>query len=57
MTVDDLIDHLCDLRASGHGAKKIAIPDLQGSTYQDALDVKICARGRGSHQEEVVLVY
>lgn len=57
MTVDQLIDHLRVLQSSGHGAKVIAVPDIQGATYQDALDVKLCARGLGSRREEVVLVY
>lgn len=57
MTVDELIDRLHTLQLAGHGAKKVAVPDIQGATYKDALDLEICARGRGSHREEVVLVY
>jgi hypothetical protein len=57
MTVNELIDHLQVIQSSGHGAKVVAIPDIQGATYQDAQDVKICARGLGSRREEVVLVY
>ncbi len=57
LTVDALIDHLRVLQSSGKGKTVVAIPDIQGGSYQDAQDLKLCRRGRGEKSEEVALVY